>query len=164
MKVIAFLMMLLPIACQAANAEYLKIFMMQPRELILEKMDGVDELDRYLKEVEVNINKKISGMPLNQSWGFLVMAVRDDGKIKAWVDTDDAISQPIANAMTEVASNTKAFPVKQGAVIFALGFGIDGAALPINKMPFPEDWKKVSFCTNEDCSEVDAEAIVLKSW
>ena len=66
--------------------------------------------------------------------------------------------------MKTVAEETKAFTVKNGAVVFTLGFGIDGAALPENKMPFPNEWKKVAQCDNEDCKDLDTEAIVLKSW
>ncbi|PKO49855.1 MAG: hypothetical protein CVU27_10215 [Betaproteobacteria bacterium HGW-Betaproteobacteria-20] len=165
MKLLAFLMMLFPVVCSAANAEYLKIYMMQPKNVILDKMDGVDDMDRYVKEIEVNINKKLSEITTaSTSWGFLVIAVRDDGKIKAWLDTDDAVPPAVANAMVAVAENTKAFPVKSGAAVFSLGFGVDGAALPIDKMPFPNEWKKIAQCTNEDCAEHDAEAIVLKSW
>jgi hypothetical protein len=169
MKFLTFLMMLFSLAwsgiSNAANAEYLKIYLMQPKNIILEKMDGVDDMDRYVKEVEVNINKKLAEIKSSStSWGFLVIAVRDDGKIKAWLDTDDAVPEAVANAMVNVAEGSKAFTVKTGAVVFALGFAVDGADLPIDKMPFPNEWKKVAQCTNEDCKEHDAEAIVLKSW
>lgn len=164
LRILAVLMMLFPLISNAANAEYLKIFMMQPKELILQKIDNVDELDRYMKEVEVNINKKIADLPAKSSWGFLVMAVREDGQIKAWVDSDDEIPQEVSNAMLHVAKNTKGFPVNGGAVIFALGFGTDGSPLPLNKMPFPNEWKKLANCDNEECKELNAEEIVLKSW
>jgi hypothetical protein len=169
MKYLTFLMMFFSLSwsgiSSAANAEYLKIYLMQPKNIILEKMNGIDDMDRYVKEVEVNINKKLAEITsISTSWGFLVIAVRDDGKIKAWVDTDDAVPPAVANAMLTVAESTKAFAVKTGAAVFALGFGVDSADLPIDKMPFPNEWKKVAQCTNEDCKEHDAEAIVLKSW
>ncbi|NOT14846.1 MAG: hypothetical protein HOP21_04560 [Methylotenera sp.] len=164
MRLIALLLMLFPLLSHAANAEYLKIYLMQDKKIALNKMDGVDEMDRYMKEVEININKKLAPLPANPSWGFLVMAVREDGKIKAWLDTDDAISKEVANIMTSVAESTKGFKVNQGAVIFTLGFATDGADLPVNKMPFPTEWKQIAHCTNEDCQEVDVEKIVLKSW
>jgi hypothetical protein len=158
------LMMLLPLTGNAANAEYLKVILMQPKQAMMAKMDGVDGLDQYVKEVEVNINKKIAGIAPAPAWGFLVFAVREDGKIKAWVDTDDTILPAIGNAMIEVAEGTKSFTVKTGAVVFALGFGIDGADLPVDKMPFPVEWKKIANCTNEDCMQIDTETIVLKAF
>ncbi|NOS97774.1 MAG: hypothetical protein HOP25_04810 [Methylotenera sp.] len=169
MKYLSFLIMLFSLSysatSSAANAEYLKIYLMQDKKIILEKINGVDDLDRYVKEVEVNINKKLAEItPAATSWGFLVIAVRDDGKIKAWLDTDDAVPPAVASAMISVAESTKAFNVKTGAAIFALGFGVDGADLPIDKMPFPNEWKKVASCDNEDCKEKNAEEIVLKSW
>ena len=92
------------------------------------------------------------------------MAVRDDGKIKAWIDSDAEVPADVAKTMLKVAQNTKPFPVKKGAVIFSLGFATDGADLPADKVPFPNDWKQVAKCSNEDCAEKDAEEIVLKSW
>ena len=165
MKLLTLLMMLFPLACNAANAEYLKIYLMQPKNILLEKIGNVDDMDRYVKEVEVTINKKLAEITTSAtSWGFLVIAVRDDGKIKAWLDTDDAVPPAIISAMMSVAENTRAFAVKNGAAVFALGFGVDGADLPVDKMPFPNEWKKVASCDNEDCKDKDAEAIVLKSW
>jgi hypothetical protein len=158
------LMMLFPLLCNAANAEYLKVYLMQPKPIMMAKMDGIDDMDRYVKEVEVSINKKLAEMTSTPVWGFLVVGVREDGKIKAWVDTDDSISPAVSNAMVGVAESTKNFAVKTGAVVFALGFGIDGAALPEEKRPFPTDWKKISGCTNEDCMQIDTEAVVLKSF
>ncbi|MEQ1599089.1 MAG: hypothetical protein ABL880_06960 [Methylotenera sp.] len=158
------LMMLLPLAGNAANAEYLKVILMQPKPVMMAKMDGIDGLDQYVKAVEVNINKKIAELPPAPAWGFLVIAVREDGKIKAWVDTDDNISPVISNAMIEVAESTKSFSVKTGAVVFALGFGVDDAGLPVEKMPFPVEWKKISNCTNEDCMQIDTEAVALKAF
>lgn len=164
MKLLASLLLLLPLLGHASNAEYLKIYLMQDKKIMLDKLEGVDELDRYVKEVERTINQKISTLPAKQAWGFLVMAVRQDGKIKAWVDSDDAVSAEVTKVMVDVAEKTKAFTVKNGAVVFSLGFATDGADLPVNKMPFPVEWKKVANCTNEDCAEKDVEEIVIKSW
>lgn len=164
MKFLAAVLLLLPLASHAANAAYLRIFLMQPKEVMLQKLNGVDEMDQYVKEVERTINKEISALPEQQAWGFLVMAVREDGKVKAWVDTDDAVPATIATAMVNVAQKTKAFTVKNGAAVFSLGFALDGAELPVNKMPFPTEWKDVANCTNEDCAEKNIEEIVLKSW
>jgi len=169
MKQLAILSMLCSLAWSemsiAANAEYLKIYLMQPKNIILDKINGIDDMDRYVKEVEISINKKLAKIPRSStSWGFLVIAVRNDGKIKTWLDTDDAVPPAIASAMINVAESTKAFTVKNGAAVFALGFAVDGADLPVNKMPFPNEWKKVASCDNEDCKEKNAEEIVLKSW
>ena len=164
MKFLAAVLLLLPLASHAANAAYLRIFLMQPKEVMLQKLNGIDEMDQYVKEVERNINKEISTLPEQQAWGFLVMAVREDGKVKAWVDTDDAVPAAVAKAMLNVAQNTKAFTVKSGAAVFSLGFALDGAELPVNKAPFPTEWKDVANCTNEDCAEKNIEEIVLKSW
>jgi hypothetical protein len=168
-KFLTFLIMVFSLAwsgiSNAANAEYLKIYLMQPKNIMLKKIDGMDDMDRYVKEIEVNINKKLSGISsTSTSWGFLVIAVREDGKIKAWLDSDDVVPPAVATAMVSVAENTKAFAVKNGAAVIALGFGVDGATLPADKMPFPNEWKKVAQCTNEDCQEHDAETIALKSW
>jgi hypothetical protein len=156
-------MMFFPLLSNAANAEYLKVYLMQPNPVIMAKMDGIDGMDRYVKAVEMNINKKLAAMTATPAWGFLVVGIREDGKIKAWVDTDDNILPMVSSAMIDVAEGTKNFAVKTGAVVFALGFAIDGAALPEEKRPFPTDWKKISGCTNEDCLQVDTEAVVLKS-
>lgn len=65
-------------------------------------MDGVDEMDRYVKEVEVTINQKLAALTTKPTWGFLVMAVREDGKIKAWVDTDDGCDIPPSESSTQI--------------------------------------------------------------
>ena len=164
MRFLIALTLFLPLLGHAANAEYLKVYLMQPKPVMLAKMNGIEDMDRYVKEIEVNINKKLAEMPSNPAWGFIVVGVREDGKIKAWVDTDDNISKEVSTTMINVTENTKSFAVKSGAVVFALGFGINGAALPEEKSPFPTDWKKISGCTNEDCMQIDTEAVVLKTF
>lgn len=164
MRLLVMFLMLFPLASNAAEVDYLMINLMQPKELILEKTGNVDGLSRYIKQVEVDINKQLADVESQPAWGFLVIAVREDGKIKAWVDTDDQISEPVRNVMVNVAQGAKSFSVNSGAVVFALGFGVGGAGLPPNTMPFPEVWKKTANCHNEDCQETDAEALVLKTW
>ena len=72
MRFFAALLLMVPLMSHAANAEYLKIFLMQDKNIMLQKIDGVDEMDRYVKEVERNINKEISSLPASQTWGFIV--------------------------------------------------------------------------------------------
>ncbi len=164
MRALTLLLMLVPVACGAAEIDYLQINLMQPRNLILQKVDGIEGMSKYVKEVELDIHKELSSIAAMPSWGYLVIAVREDGKIKAWLDTDDQIDSGIQNRMIEAAVTTPSFKVKTGAVIFALGFGINGADIPPNVMPFPEAWKSVSNCQGEDCKNENAEEIVLTSW
>jgi hypothetical protein len=164
MKFFAFLLLLLPIVSNAAQANYLMIKYMQPKEAFEERLDNVDGLAQYIKQIEVDINKKIAEASSMPTWGFLVIAVRGDGKIKAWMDTDAEVSPEIAKAMIDVAQKTKGFTVNKGAVVFSIGFDIGDVGLPPYTMPFPNEWKKVATCTNEDCQDKDIEAIVLKSW
>lgn len=164
MRFFAFLLLLLPLISNAAQANYLMIKYMQPKEAMEERLDSVDGIAEYIKKVEVDINKKISEIPSTQTWGFLVVAVRNDGKIKAWMDSDAEVSPEISKSMIDVIQNTKAFPVNKGAIVFAIGFDIGDVGLPPYTMPFPNEWKKVAGCTNEDCDKKDIEEIVLKSW
>lgn len=164
MRLLALVLMMFPLVCGAADVDYLMINLMQPKELILEKTGNVDGLSRYIKQVEVDINKRLADVEAQPAWGFLVIAVREDGRIKAWVDTDDEVSAPVQNVMLDVAQGVRSFPVKSGAVVFAIGFGVGGAGLPPNTMPFPEVWKKAANCSNEDCADQSAEALALKTW
>lgn len=164
MRLFAFLLLLLPLISNAAQANYLMIKYMQPKAAMEERLDSVDGLAQYIKQVEVNINKKITKTGSMQTWGFLVIAVRHDGKIKAWVDSDAEVSPEITKSLLDVAQNTQAFAVNKGAVVFAIGFDIGGIGLPPYTMPFPNDWKKTAHCTNEDCQNQDIETLALKSW
>lgn len=164
MKFFAFLLLLLPLVSNAAQANYLMIKYMQPKLAMEERLDNIDGIAKYIKQVEVDINKKISETPSMPTWGFLVIAVREDGKIKAWIDSDVEVSPEITKSMIDVAQNTQAFLVNKGAIVFTIGFDIGNIGLPPLTMPFPVEWKKVAACTNDDCLNVDVEDIVLKSW
>jgi hypothetical protein len=164
MKALIFIFMFFPVLCSAAEVDYLMIKLMQPKEVIKQKISGINGMSSYIKKVEVDINKRLAGVDALPSWGFLVIAVRDDGKVKAWLDSDAAISLPVKKAMVRVAEGTKSFAVKSGAVVFALGFSISGVELPPNTFPFPSEWKKVANCRNEDCDGQNIEALALKSW
>lgn len=163
MKLLAFLVMLFPMAASAADIEYLSINLMQPKNVIMKKVGNIDGLSTYVKKIETDIKSKLASSDTQSAWGFLVIAVRNDGKIKAWLDTDDAVAADTAKSMVDIAENTPAFAVNNGAVVLSLGFGIGGAALPPNTVPFPTDWKTLSKCNNEDCQQQDVEALVLQS-
>jgi hypothetical protein len=163
MKFLAFLAMLFPMAASAADIEYLSINLMQPKNVIMKKVGNIDGLSTYVKQIETDIKSKLASSDTQSSWGFLVIAVRSDGKIKAWLDTDDAVAADTAKTMVAIAESTPAFAVSNGAVVLSLGFGIGGAALPPNTLPFPTDWKTLSKCNNEDCQQQDVEALVLQS-
>jgi len=164
MKFIAMLLMLFPLVASATDIEYLMIKMMQPKIATMKKVGNIEGMAKYIKQLEIDIKDKLSSVESNANWGFLVIAVRNDGKIKAWLDSDDEVPATVVKIMTSLAESRPAFPVKDGAVIFALGYGVNGAPLPTEKMPFPVEWKKTSGCNNEDCQGVDVEEVVLKSW
>ena len=164
MKFIAMLLMLFPLAASATDIEYLMIKMMQPKIATMKKVGNIEGMAKYIKQLEIDIREKLSTVESNANWGFLVIAVRNDGKIKAWLDSDDEVPPALSKTMTSMAETRSGFPVNDGAVVFALGYGINGAPLPTEKMPFPVEWKRTSGCNNEDCQEVDVEEVVLKSW
>ena len=164
MKYIAILLLLLPLTALASDIDYLMIKMMQPKVVTMKKLGDIEGMSKYIKQLEVDIKDKLSNVESNSNWGFLVIAVRSDGKIKAWLDSDDNVPAAVANSMTNLAENRPGFKVKEGAVVFSLGYAINGAPLPSDKMPFPIEWKKISHCTNEDCQDVDIEALTLNSW
>lgn len=163
MKFFAFLVMLFPMAASAAEIEYLTINLMQPKNVIMKKIGNIDGMSTYVKKIETDIKNKLSSSETQSAWGYLVVAVRNDGKIKAWLDTDDAVAADVAKTMVDIAESTTAFAVNDGAVVLSLGFGIGGAALPPQVLPFPSEWKTLSKCNNEDCQQQDVEALVLQS-
>jgi hypothetical protein len=163
MKFFAFLVMLFPMAASAADIEYLTINLLQPNNVIMKKIGNIDGLSTYVKKIETDIRSKLSSSDTQSAWGYLVVAVRNDGKIKAWLDTDDAVAADVAKTMVDIAESTTAFAVNDGAVVLSLGFGIGGTAIPPQVLPFPAEWKKLSKCNNEDCRQQDVEALVLQS-
>lgn len=164
MKMLVWLVLLLPTLAHAAQVDYLMIKLMQPNKVIEAKTGPVDDMGRYIKQVETEINKRLSKVAASDGWGFLVVAVRDDGQIKAWIDTDLTLPVAVTETMIFVAQSTRGFKVKSGAVVFALGFGVNGGGLPPNTLPFPVEWKQRTACKNEDCMVVDVERLVLATW
>ena len=163
-KAIFFAILLFPLTCAATEIEFLTIHLMQPRHVVERKTDGIEGLSTYIKTVEKRIIKRLSDKKTSPTWGYLVMAVRDDGKINAWIDSDDQVPEPVERIMLDTARNTKAFTVKKGVLVFALGFATNGASTPVGLSPFPEAWKKAVNCKNDDCRGKDIEAVVMKAW
>ncbi|MEY3744310.1 MAG: hypothetical protein RLZZ541_1365, partial [Pseudomonadota bacterium] len=91
MKFIAMLLMLFPLVASATDVEYLMIKMMQPKIATMKKVGNIEGMAKYIKQLEIDIREKLSTVESNANWGFLVIAVRNDGKIKAWLDSDDEV-------------------------------------------------------------------------
>ncbi|MCX7627532.1 MAG: hypothetical protein N2Z69_03865 [Methylophilaceae bacterium] len=164
MKKILWLLLFLPTLSQAAQVEFPLINLIHPTRRVEAKTGPVDDMRRYIREVKTEISAQLANVQANPGWGFLVIAVREDGRIKAWLDTDDVLPSVVTQTMVSVAQSTEGFRVKSGAVVFALGFGINGGNIPLFTQPFPVEWKKAAACENHDCLRVDVERLVLETW
>jgi hypothetical protein len=97
------------------------------------------------------------------SAGFLVLAVRADGRTNAWLDMVQPVPKEIETAVIKTARKIAPFPVKSGTLLVALDMTINGGFIPENVSPYPQEW--LDYANNcKACGELDAETIVSKVW
>jgi hypothetical protein len=162
-RYLLLLTMLLPALCQAADVEFHMIRFFDPNPVAAQRVKSADELGNYLKKSQAAAKQELKSFDLPSGGGFLVLAIRADGRTNAWLDMVEPVPEKVATAVVQAVRKIPAFKVKSGTLLVALDLTINGGFIPENVSPYPQEW--LDYASNcKACGELDAETIVNKIW
>jgi hypothetical protein len=158
---------LLAVAATAAQAveplEQLDVVLLQPGTLIEKRVDGgADAMADYLKRLGEAATEAMRANPQQiPSAGFIVVAVRPEGKAHAWFDFKPALGEKTTAALSHVVETVPPTPVKSGDVVFALRVSLWGAKPPATVAPAPPEWKEAA---RQAGHKLDLDTLVDQLW
>lgn len=140
MKLLAVVFLWISTACLAAEGKVGAIVLLQPDFEFRAKRVEARSLADYLKSAQAEILTGIKVAALPRSSGFVVIAVRDNGESRIWLDMTPAWSDADSELVVAAVRKVPAFSVANGDVVFALKLSIDGAEETSRPTPMPRAW------------------------
>lgn len=162
-RLLPVILLMLPCLSRAADVEFHMIRFFDPTPVVKQRVNDTTALGEYLKKSQAAVRQKMRDYRLAPSAGFLVLAVRADGRTNAWLDMVQPLPKKVEIAVIKAARKIAPFPVKSGTLLVALDMTINGGFIPENVSPYPQEW--LDYANNcHACGELDAETIVSKVW
>ncbi len=160
---LSFMLLVTPCFTWAADVEFHMIRFFDPPPVVKQRVNDTAALGAYLKKSQAVVRQKMKSYKLAPSAGFLVLAVRADGRTNAWLDMVEPVPHEVETAVIKAAKKVAPFAVKSGTVLVALDMTINGGLIPENVSPYPQEW--LDYADNcHACGELDAETIVSRIW
>jgi hypothetical protein len=145
----------------AAESKFGTLVLLQPESVLQERELNIEEFATFIKAAQTSAELVWKTRELTPSSGFLVIAVREGGKVNAWVDFEPALPQKVDSATTKAIRFVPAFHVSKGTVVFAIKVAINGASETKRQTPMPKEWKSVS---KSQLLPVELENLVKLAW
>ncbi len=161
MKRLLVALLMLPLACNAAELKTGSIVLLQPEASMREKQLDVKAMAAYLRAASAAAADSARQETLPMSSGFLVFAVREGGLSNAWVDMTPALPPSVEAKIVSAIQRVPSFPVARGTLVFAAKTSINGASEPAGNMPLPMAWKAAIAGRKES---IEIEALVGLAW
>jgi len=139
------------------------IVLLQPGSVIEQRVEGgTDAMADYLKRLGAAATEAMRANPQQiPSAGFIVVAVRPDGRTHAWFDFKPALSAKTTAALTQVVETVAPTPVRSGELVFALRVGLWGAREPAAYAPAPQEWRDAA---RQAGHKLDIDTLVDQAW
>lgn len=160
---ISIALFVIPSLAAAAEIEFTMIRFFDPTAMVKQRVNNVEEVGEYLKKSQTAVRNKLKGYSLSPASGFLVMAIRADGRTNAWLDMMQPVPKDVEKAVIQTAREIAPFRVKSGTLLVSLDVGINGRYVEEGYSPYPQEWIDYASQCNA-CGELDAETIVNRVW
>ncbi|HEY8974864.1 MAG TPA: hypothetical protein VIN75_11640 [Burkholderiaceae bacterium] len=137
---------LLAAATSAHAAEPLlqhDVVLLEKGEVIEQRVDGgSDAMAAYVKTLGEALTDTMRAHPSQLPVaGFIVVAVRPEGRTHTWFDFKPALADATAAALAQAVATTPAMKVRSREVVFALRVSLWSNKPPKAYAPAPQEWK-----------------------
>lgn len=146
---------------QAAQPRFDEVVFFQSEQTMLQKEVKFEEVARFSRKLQSNIWNALKKAKLPVANGYVVIAVRADGQVAAWLDMEPVLHEFYENEVIQAAMKTPPFFVAEGSVVFGIKMAIDTPKHTSKAKPDPKEWqaarKKLAYPD-------DIEALVHAVW
>ncbi len=167
-RLLCIFLLSLATSAQAVETRFDSLYLFQSEDELKEKQVDDKDMARFLHQVEEKIWKTLKKINMPDSSGYLVLAVRRDGKIAAWLDMQPALHEYYDNEVVQVVRTVRPFFVAQGTVVFAIKMAVDTPKFMRNRirqtprgLPAPPAWQEAR---KKVAHPDDIEELVQAAW
>lgn len=166
------LLLLLAISCLAALAacrmpsrsiqpRFDSVYFFQTEDELKQKKVDFEQISIFSRNLQTAVAKTFNGAQIVSSNGYIVVAVRSDGKIASWRDMEPALHEYYDYEINEAIKKLQPFEVSEGIVVFAIKMAVETPMHTKKEVPEPKDWIAAR-AKMEDPNNI--EQLVLSQW
>jgi len=139
------------------------VVLLEKGELIEQRVDGgSDAMAAYVKTLGTALTDVMRAHPSQlPAAGFIVVAVRPEGRTHAWFDFKPALSEATTAALAQAVEATPTVKVRSREVVFALRVSLWSNKPPQAYAPAPQEWKDA---TRDMHPKPDIDTLVDMVW
>lgn len=166
--ILSSLLLMFASLVHAAEPRFDAVYFFQSEKALLDKQVNFEDLARFSRKMQSNIWNALKKTSMPNSSGFLVVAVRADGAVTAWLDMQPALHEYYENQVVEAVKKVPPFAVSQGTVVFGIKMLIDTPKFMTDRgkhttrsKPSIKEWKgAIAKLANPD----DIDELMLAVW
>ena len=156
-----FIFLCNPCAQAAEPFTNFNVVLLQPSDVLQERVPSVDAMADYIKSVQSAARDAVVASGSKQSvGGFIVVAVRPGPQSKVWLDFDTLVDLGLQRQIIEKVQALPPFEARKGPVVFALKVGLWGGKESKRIAPAPAEWKNAA----RGGERLEVGALVEKLW
>jgi hypothetical protein len=154
-------MLLLSAAAQAADTRFDSVYFFQTEDVLKQKQVDFKDMARFSRQLQSQVWKVLKSAKLNESAGYVVVAVRSDGEVMAWMDMEPALDAYYDYHIIEAIKKLPPFSVSNGIAVFAIKMAVNTPKHTKKAVPAPQSWKAAKA---KLADPNDIEQLVLSMW
>lgn len=155
------LLSLMSFTSQASEVRFGGLVLLQPEYVLQERGLNVQEFVDFVKSAQASTVNAWKHSKLPASSGFIVVAVREGGKVNAWFDLQPEGSTSEETRALQAIKTVTPFKFNKGTVVFAMEVSLNGATKAKGSMPNPKAWTEAAKARP---GPIEAEELVDLVW
>lgn len=153
---------------QAVEVRFDSVYFFQSEEQLREKQVDLEEVARFSRKMQAQVWKSLKKVKMPDSHGYLVIAVRADGQVAAWLDMQPPLHEYYEYEVLQAVRKVPAFAVADGSVVFGIKMTLDTPRIMSERFkhtarakPEPAEWKEAR---KKLANPEDVEELVMAVW
>jgi len=152
---------LLPFLGEAAEVKMESVLLMQPDVVYQESGVSAKELSEVIRRTVEETGKVWEEENMPASSGYIVLALRSDGEIKAWLDMEAELTEAVENKAVLQVQDIEGVQFAEGILVLAVQISVNEGGGVLERKPAPKAWLEALASFSEP---VDAQTLVKHLW
>lgn len=120
----------------------LGLVLLQPEDQMAERGITVDALEAYVARLLTAADEALrSEFQRRPSGGFIAMAVRTNGRSKAWIDLSPGLPASSEDKLRKALESVTPPAIQSGTLVFGVKLTLWGGSPPTRVAPAPSEWQ-----------------------
>ncbi len=146
---------------QSIMPRFDSVYFFQTEDELKQKKVNFEQVSIFSRNLQSAVAKTFNGSQIATANGYIVVAVRSDGKIASWLDMEPNLHEYYEYEIAEAIKKLQPFEVSEGIVVFAIKMAVETPVHTSKEVPEPKDWKEAR-TKLEDPNNI--EQLVLSLW